>query len=349
MADTQDLTGELLRRAVDLRRYENGLAARVRAVLEDVRDEIVARLSRLDPTVMGGGYQARRLRALLAQVTETLRTGYRDASTLASRELRDVAEMQAETLLRSLRYATGLNDLSTVAVGATRLRAIIDTRPLQGFVMRDWFSRQARNVGEHIEAELRIGLVQSESIGDLVRRIRGRAVSPGNYVGGVMTTSTRQAEAIVRTAVNEVANAAQTMTLEANRDIVGEYQWLATLDERTCPVCGGLDGKTWRLDDPKGRKPPAHWLCRCTTVAVIDWKGIGLTPPAPGTRASTDGPVSAGLDFETWLRGRSAESQNEMLGRARAELFRAGKVSLQDLTATDNRVLSLNELKARMS
>jgi SPP1 gp7 family putative phage head morphogenesis protein len=348
MADTQDLTGRILRRAIDLRRYENGLAARVRAVLEDVRDDLVARLSRLDPTVMRGGYQARRLQALLAQVTDTLRTGFRDAGTLASRELRELAQMRAEAILRDFQYATGMAELPTVAIGADRLRAIVDTRPVQGFVMRDWFSKQGRNAAERVEAELRIGLVQSETIDDLTRRIRGRAVSPGRYVGGVMETTTRQAEAIIRTAANEVANAAQTMTLEAYRDIVGEYQWLATLDERTCPICGGLDGKTWRLDDPKGRKPPAHWLCRCTTVAVIDWKGLGLTPPAPGTRASKDGPVSATIDFEGWLRDRPAASQNEVLGRARGELFRAGKVSLADLIASDGTQYTLDELRKRL-
>ena len=46
-------------------------------------------------------------------------------------------------------------------------------------------------------------------------------------------------------------------------------EWSTAEDERTCPYCGALDGKTADLDEgfdlPNGRKlPPAHPGCRCS-------------------------------------------------------------------------------------
>jgi SPP1 gp7 family putative phage head morphogenesis protein len=48
-------------------------------------------------------------------------------------------------------------------------------------------------------------------------------------------------------------------------------RWIATDDEKTCPICGGLDGKEAALDanfSPRIKAPPAHPNCRCTTALV---------------------------------------------------------------------------------
>lgn len=53
---------------------------------------------------------------------------------------------------------------------------------------------------------------------------------------------------------------------------IEKYQFLATLDDRTCPICGKLDGKIFYVKDRKIgiNCPPMHDGCRCTTAAVID-------------------------------------------------------------------------------
>ncbi len=63
-----------------------------------------------------------------------------------------------------------------------------------------------------------------------------------------------------------------------------KYRFLANLDDRTCPVCGALDGKTFNVDDmqPGVNCPPMHDGCRCTTIAA--WDGLEL----PGTRFARD-------------------------------------------------------------
>ena len=51
------------------------------------------------------------------------------------------------------------------------------------------------------------------------------------------------------------------------REVVERYDpirhevWITKDDERTCPICGLLNGRMWREGD--GFVPPAHDHCRC--------------------------------------------------------------------------------------
>ncbi|MGI6080828.1 MAG: minor capsid protein [Candidatus Avilachnospira sp.] len=55
-------------------------------------------------------------------------------------------------------------------------------------------------------------------------------------------------------------------------DGIEEYEYMATLDSKTCGICGDLDGK--KIKVKMGvigqNKPPMHPLCRCTTAPWIE-------------------------------------------------------------------------------
>ena len=48
-----------------------------------------------------------------------------------------------------------------------------------------------------------------------------------------------------------------------------EYEFMATLDEWTCPICSALDGKHFPISAARigVNYPPLHEGCRCTTIA----------------------------------------------------------------------------------
>src|SRR5690606_14625650 len=144
-------------------------------------------------------------------------------------------------------------------------------------------------------------MAQNETIEELVERIRG-AGPTGRRAGGVLQATEREAEAIVRTAVTEVAARAHLMAYEANADVTTSYRHTATLDRRTTLSCAELAGRIFRYADPNRTLPPQHWNCRSTIVPIVDWEALGLEPPPPSTRASDGGPVPARLDYEGWLR-----------------------------------------------
>ena len=50
------------------------------------------------------------------------------------------------------------------------------------------------------------------------------------------------------------------------------YAWHTANDERTCPECGGLQGRTWHEHQPMPA-PPLHVNCRCGVVlARTEWR-----------------------------------------------------------------------------
>lgn len=52
---------------------------------------------------------------------------------------------------------------------------------------------------------------------------------------------------------------------------IESYTFLATLDAKTCPICGSLDGKIFNLSERAIgiNCPPMHIGCRCTTVSYF--------------------------------------------------------------------------------
>ena len=67
-------------------------------------------------------------------------------------------------------------------------------------------------------------------------------------------------------------------------DGVEQYQILATLDSKTCGICGRLDGKIYPVAEAVTGKnmPPFHPLCRCTDVPYYP------DTPTDGKRAARD-------------------------------------------------------------
>jgi SPP1 gp7 family putative phage head morphogenesis protein len=126
--------------------------------------------------------------------------------------------------------------------------------------------------------------------------------------GGELTKAANsQILTLVRTSVNQVANAAAMQTYEANQDISKKYKYIATLDTRTTAICRALDGREFEYG--KGPVPPQHFGCRSTIAAVIDYEGLGFPPPAVGTRASLFGQVPADQNYGEWLQKQSRAVQ----------------------------------------
>lgn len=99
--------------------------------------------------------------------------------------------------------------------------------------------------------------------------IRGESLAKmGNELSSLTGITTWKSRAIARTALTETA---KTTEMRVMKDLgINRYIYRATLDERTCPICGRLDGTTHRRDDQETGKnaPPMHMNCRCcVTVA----------------------------------------------------------------------------------
>ncbi|MBX6365190.1 MAG: minor capsid protein [Gemmatimonadetes bacterium] len=290
---------------------------------------------------------------LLERVAQLAGAAFDDWTRQTRASLAAVGKQQGEAAAQVLVATLGDEAKDIVKFGGPNvnmMKAIIDEDPFQGEILAQWAKNQAAATVRRVRQQTQLGMVHEETIDQLVRRIRGKSDGKGGFMGGVLQTTTREAEAIVRTAVTHVATRAALDTYRANEDITKEWQFVATLDSRTTPICQSLDGKTFRYDDPSAPKPPRHFNCRSHAAPVVDWESLGIDPPDPGTRAARDPTtgttvqVSATLDYEAWLKQQPASFQDEVLGPTRAKLFREGKVTLGDLVRSDGTVVRLDQL-----
>ena len=228
-----------------------------------------------------------------------------------------------------------------------------------GQVVQKAFRGIAEDQAELFGQVVRQGLLTGETTDDIARRLKGRlrfgqkgSVKQIASAGGQVTTiANNQVVALVRTSINQVANAASQQVYEANQDITKKYRYVATLDSRTSAICRALDGREFEYG--KGPKPPQHFNCRSTTVAVIDYDNLPFDPPPLGKRAAQGGMVPADQSYGQWLAKQSKATKAEALGKSKVAYFDklsakyGPKDAIAKLVRDDGSELSLDQLRRR--
>lgn len=107
--------------------------------------------------------------------------------------------------------------------------------------------------------------------------IKGTGIAPlSKSLSEQMGQSYKAAERVVRTELNHFHNEADRAAYQAAG--IEWYEFMATLDSRTCAVCGALDGKYFKVAEAQTgvNYPPMHPNDRCTTVEYDPGGGGGL-------------------------------------------------------------------------
>jgi len=218
-----------------------------------------------------------------------------------------------------------------------------------GWLVKESFNRWGEVNGQIIAGYIHnayiSGVPKGEIIDSLVSNVRP------NEPAGELKKITDSLNRLVRTTLQHYAATARDMMYKENGAIIKSYQWVATLDTRTCTVCGQLDGKVFDLE--KGPKPPVHWNCRCTTIPVLkSWKELGsdIEELDAMGRASMDGEVPASMTWPEWIKQKEEEEPGfakEVLGKGMYDLWKDGKIKLDEYSPTDN-AFTLDELKSRL-
>ena len=236
-----------------------------------------------------------------------------------------------------------------------------------GNTVKKSFRELAAAEAKRLNQVVRTGLLSGNTTPEIVKELVGNlqkdqkgSLSQLLAQGGAVTKrANSQVTTIVRTTVNQVTNTASQAVYKANPDVTEEYRYVATLDSRTSPVCKDLDGQVFKYNE--GPVPPQHFGCRSTTVAVVNYKKWGFTPPPVGKRASADGPVPANTTYGKWLYGERAKGskfkpgkeQIAALGEQKAKYFNrlsnkyGPDQALKKLIREDNTEVSLAQLQKR--
>lgn len=292
-------------------------------------------------------YQRRKIIRLDAFVEDIIARGMREITKVASEEVSKLAVLEATSQVESIRSVLPIV-INLEEPAPVLLKAIINTQPFQGDLLKDWFNSVGEAAQKNIRRQVNMGLVGGDSVSDIVTRIVG---TPGmGYGDGVLQTTRRNLDAVVRTAITHVSNQARQITYEENKAVISGVQWVSTLDDRTSDICIGLDGEIFPIGS--GPRPPAHINCRSTTVPVLkSWQELGIDLPElpEGTRASLNGQIPARINYRQWLEMQPLKVQDEILGPSRAKLFRSGDLVIDRFSDTKGRPLSLKGLSEKRS
>ncbi|AKJ28827.1 phage Mu F like family protein [Caldimonas brevitalea] len=289
------------------------------------------------------------MRALNAQAYQVLHTELQG-------DLRALAEYEAGYQFELFRDVLPVQ-ISVARVSADQVYAAAFSQPFRGRLLREWAAGIEQNRMVRIRDAVRMGVVENQTNAQIVQRIRGtRALK---YTDGLIEIDRRDANSVVRTAVQHVAAHARETFYAANEDLVKAVVWSATLDSRTSELCRIRDGLqyTQKTHKPIGHKIPwlggpgrLHWCCRSSSTPVVkSWQELGLDlgeAPA-GTRASMDGQVPAETTYAEWLKRQSGARQDQILGPERGKLLRQGGLTLDKFYNEKGRYLTLEQLRER--
>lgn len=206
---------------------------------------------------------------------------------------------------------------------------------------KEWQTKQVNAINEAVTKGHAQGLTNQQ----LVQALRGTRAN--KFEDGILPTTTRNAEAIVETSVQEVANRARDLTYANNADLVVAVEVVATLDSHTTQQCRSLDKQQFPVD--KAPRFPIHWRCRTTTRPVLAPEFEALR--AGGKRSSEKGPVSNSLSYYGWLKTQPATFQDDAIGPVRGKLLREGGLSAEEFARLNlgNRFepLTLEEMRKK--
>lgn len=357
----REIESQIIDAQVKMLQLEASARIRVSDLLTQIEKELVARLSDKDPTKpVRTIYQRQRLGSLLADVKKLLASEYKSIGKDFEKELKDIADFSAGLAANAVNATLGV-EIIKAALTTEQLSILASDTLIEGAPSAEWWAKQASDVSSRFANEMRIGMAQGETIDDLIGRVRGkRAWGDRPAFTGIMDIARRNAEALVRSSIITVSNAAHLTLYDNNTDVVRGLQWVATLDSRTTPICRALDGKSWDMQkkpighDLKFPGVTAHWGCRSTQIPLLkDWNDLisdpkvaaALTAFDKGTRASIGGQLPDSTSYESWLQSRSTAEQIDILGKGRYELWQAGKIGVTDMVDQRGNPRTLKQLK----
>ncbi|MFA5633390.1 MAG: hypothetical protein WC997_18005 [Porticoccaceae bacterium] len=336
----------MTRHNIDLQRYSNAEVRRIITLLNRtdaaLMERIAAKLDNLPASAT-----LKQIEEVLQSVRELNATAYERVEGGIKTAMQDLAPVEAAFIGRL--YTHAVPEISFAAVSARTARAAALARPFQGRLLSEWAKSLEENRLSRLRDVIRIGFVSGQTVGDLVRQIRGTKAA--KYADGLLEGDRRSVERVVRAALSHTAQSTRNDWFAANDDILGDEVWISTLDGRTSAMCQVRSGLRYTYPEhkPIGHSVPylagpgrLHWNCRSTSIRLL--KG---QKRLSGTRSSADGYVDANMTYGQWLRAQPAAVQNDILGPTRGLLFREGGLDLQGFYNDKGKLLTLAQLAAR--
>ena len=258
----------------------------------------------------------------------------------------------------------------------TKIRSIIKNTKFQGKTISQLAATLSTKTAGEVASTIRAGYATDRSLDQILEDISGKKIRrklPGRrgqraryvtyYQGGLLAgKTTRNIEALVRTATATLSNNVREELWKENDDIVKRVRYTSVLDNRVTEFCMSQEGREYSLDDPTRPGIPAHWNCRSAYIPIIrgEYASDISERPAKSGKSGIDTdqietddkvrdkksrtardlvPAKEITSFDDFLRGDypggKAQPQwyvEDLMGKEKAALYRSNKsMSVRDL------------------
>ncbi|MFS0832005.1 phage minor head protein [Arthrobacter sp. 1P04PC] len=246
-----------------------------------------------------------------AMLDELARTTNATISNDVGQAVLDALDGHAAMISSQLPPNTAGAGVTFTRTSADALAAIVERTTQQ-------IHSSTRPLPADVERVMKRELIRGIAVGDNPNRTAARMLqqTESRFNGGLTRALT-----ISRTETLDAHRAATKASEQANKAILEEWEWHASLGARTCPSCWAKHGTRHPLDEAG---PNDHPNGRCARVTVTkSWKDLGF---------NIEEPPSATPDAQTVFNGLTPETQRDIMGAQRLELLQSGKVSWADLS-----------------
>ena len=307
--------------------------------------KILSRSDRAVATLIRNG-DLSALKELLPALETQIFHAYEEVSSLYNDDIRkfisNEVDFNQKLLKRNVGDALKLKKPSKLdirkAVIGSRIRVGKTATPNFEGHMSGLAKAEFRQVRAGVRQALALGLTEKQAVDYIYKNPKFPAPN---------RLTRNQARALLRTSITDVQTYTSLETFRANGDIIQRFKYVATLDNRTSPICRSLDGNIFYVNDASALRPPQHYNCRSTIVPVVmgyeEIEGVLKKKGVPlGKRASIDGQVPATTNYQNWLFNQPYEQQLRVLGNIDiVDQFRKGRVTVNALVANTGRSLSV--------
>lgn len=233
-------------------------------------------------------YRISRLQALQNNIDmEMLKLGDIEQKTTETRYVKTIDEAYNHTIFDIQKgIGTGFT-FSQISSDTLKLMLAEKWIDNQNFSQRIW--KNTEKLGNYLKINLTADMLTGKSIQKISRDL-----------SSYMNVGLYNATTLVRTEVNHFANESEALGYEECD--IEKYQFIATLDNKTCDKCGSLDNKVFNVKDRKVgvNYPPIHPNDRCTTVAYFDDEiAENLTRRARNENNKSI-KIPAGMNYNKW-------------------------------------------------
>jgi SPP1 gp7 family putative phage head morphogenesis protein len=349
-----ELFAALTNRSILDQRFATSLNDETLTILNDLAKYLRTRINSEGTRIA----TQKRLERLLADVEKRTEQVYSDIQELYFNQFRELSIDEADFVAASMQSVV-VGDVVVESVSSQRLWNAITKNPLNlgndnGYVnfkkMIEDLGDNAAKVASMISGGYAEGLTNQEIVQGLI------GTRANGYSDGIIDKSRRDANAIVRTALNHVTTEARNEVYRQNSDIVYGYRIVATIDTRTSAICRGYDQKVVRYTDKFQPRAPFHYNCRTGDIPEIYseyLKDTGATRAVNfkkqgDIKAGTVGQVSSQQQYYDILKYQPKAQQDLALGKARGLIFRNSGLSADEfrkaMTDTMGNPLTLKEM-----